>query len=139
MPAFVDTGLNVVHVDDVAAGHVLAHARGRIGERYILGGQDMTLRDILVQIAQLTGRSPPRIRLPRAPLIPLAFVAELVARLTGGSTRMTVEGLRMAGKRMFFSSQKAQRELGYAWRAPLVAFQDALAWADAQGLLRARG
>ena len=139
MPAFVDTGLNVVHVDDVAAGHLLAHAHGRIGERYILGGQDMTLRDILVQIAQLTGRAPPRIRLPRAPLIPVAYVAELVARLTGGSTRMTVEGLRMAGKRMFFSSQKAQRELGYAWRAPLVAFQDALTWAAAQGLLRARG
>jgi dihydroflavonol-4-reductase len=138
MPAFVDTGLNVVHVDDVAAGHVLAHAQGRIGERYILGGQDMTLREILVQIARLTGRAAPRIRLPRAPLIPLAYVAELFARLTGGSTRMTVEGLRMAGKRMFFSSQKAQRELGYAWRAPLEAFQDALAWADAQGLLRAR-
>jgi len=138
MPAFVDTGLNVVHVDDVAEGHVLAHAQGRIGERYILGGQDMTLREILVQIAQLSGRAPPRIRLPRAPLIPLAYVAELAARLTGGSTRMTVEGLRMAGKRMFFSSQKAQRELGYAWRPPIAAFQDALAWADAQGLLRTR-
>jgi dihydroflavonol-4-reductase len=138
MPAFVDTGLNVVHVDDVAAGHVLAHAQGRIGERYILGGQDMTLREILVQIAQLSGRAPPRIRLPRVPLIPLAYLAELAARLTGGSTRLTVEGLRMAGKRMFFSSQKAQRELGYGWRAPIEAFQDALAWADAQGLLRAR-
>jgi dihydroflavonol-4-reductase len=99
----------------------------------------MTLRDILVQIARLTGRAPPRIRLPRAPLIPVAYVAELAARLTGGSTRITVEGLRMAGKRMFFSSQKAQRELGYAWRPPIAAFQDALAWADAQGLLRARG
>jgi dihydroflavonol-4-reductase len=138
MPAFVDTGLNVVHVDDVAAGHLLAHAHGRIGERYILGGQDMTLREILVQIAQLVGRAPPRIRLPRAPLIPLAYLAELAARLTGGSTRLTVEGLRMAGKRMFFSSQKAQRELGYAWRPPIAAFQDALAWADAQGLLRTR-
>ena len=138
MPAFVDTGLNVVHVDDVAAGHLLAHAHGRVGERYILGGQDMTLREILVQIARLVGRAPPRIRLPRAPLIPVAYVAELAARLTGGSTRITVEGLRMAGKRMFFSSQKAQRELGYAWRPPLGAFEDALAWADAQGLLRAR-
>lgn len=138
MPAFVDTGLNIVHVDDVAAGHLLAATHGRIGERYILGGQDMTLREILAQIAHLVGRAPPRIQLPRAPLIPVAYVAELAARLTGGSTRITVEGLRMAGKRMFFESGKAQRELGYAWRAPIAAFEDALSWAEDQGLLRAR-
>ena len=136
MPAYVDTGLNVVHVDDVAAGHLLALEHGRVGERYILGGQDMTLREILAAIAQLSGRAAPRIRLPRAPLLPAAYVAEIVARLSGGSTRLTVEGLRMARKRMFFSSARAQRELGYRWRPPQQAFADALEWARGQGLLR---
>jgi len=138
MPAYVDTGLNIVHVDDVAAGHLLAFRRGRIGERYILGGQNMALREILAEIARLVGRRPPRIRLPRAPLVPFAYAAEFVAGLTGGSTRLTVEGLRMARKRMFFSSDKAARELGYSWRPPQRAFADALCWLGEQGLLQRR-
>jgi dihydroflavonol-4-reductase len=138
MPAYVDTGLNVVHVDDVATGHLLAYERGTAGERYILGGTDMTLREILAAIARLVGRTPPRIRLPRRVLLPFAYAAELVAGLTGGSTRLTVEGLRMARKRMFFSSEKAQRELGYRWRPPVEAFSDALDWLRQQGLLRGR-
>ncbi|HEV7985322.1 MAG TPA: hopanoid-associated sugar epimerase [Steroidobacteraceae bacterium] len=136
MPAYVDTGLNIVHVDDVAAGHLLAYQRGRIGERYILGGQDMSLREILAEIARLVGRRPPQIRLPRTPLLPFAYLAEFVAGLTGGSTRLTVEGLRMARKRMYFSSDKAVQELGYRWRPPVEAFADALSWLRAQGLLR---
>jgi len=136
MPAYVDTGLNIVHVDDVAAGHLLAFHRGRPGERYILGGEDMTLREILGDIASLVGRKPPRIRLPRAALLPVAYAAEAFARVTGRSTRITVEGVRMARKRMFFSSQKAVRELGYQWRAPSKAFEDAVLWLRAQGLLR---
>ncbi len=134
-PAYVDTGLNVVHVDDVAAGHLLAFHRGRIGERYILGGEDMSLRQILTLIAQLAGRSPPRIRLPHAAVLPVAHVAELFARLTGRPTRITVEGVRMARKRMFFSSEKAARELGYRWRAPGEAFADALRWFKENGYL----
>lgn len=137
MPAYVDTGLNIVHVDDVAAGHLLAFHHGRAGERYILGGQDMTLREILVEIAQLVGRKPPRIRLPSGVVLPVAYAAELVARLTGGTTRVTVEGVRMARKRMFFSSEKAALELGYQWRAPTKAFADAVTWLREQGLLRA--
>lgn len=137
MPAYVDTGLNIVHVDDVAAGHLLAFHHGRVGERYILGGQDMTLREILVEIAQLVGRKPPRIRLPSGAVLPIAYAAEFVARLTGGTTRVTVEGVRMARKRMFFSSEKATRELGYQWRAPPKAFEDAVIWLREQGLLRA--
>lgn len=135
MPAYVDTGLNIVHVDDVAAGHLLAFHRGRSGERYILGGEDMTLREILAQIARLAGRRPPRVRLPRAALLPVAYAAEALARATGRSTRITVEGLRMARKRMFFSSEKAARELGYQWRPPHQAFEDALLWLHEQGLL----
>ena len=135
MPAYVDTGLNIVHVDDVAAGHLLAFERGRDGERYILGGQDMSLRDILIEIARLTGRNPPRIRLSTSLLLPVAYVAEPLARMTGLPNRLTVEGVRMARKRMFFSSDKAVRELGYAWRAPTRAFEDAVQWFREQGLL----
>ena len=135
MPAYVDTGLNIVHVDDVASGHLLAFHRGRVGERYILGGQNMTLREILVEIARLTGRKPPNIRLPSGVVMPIAYVAEGFARVTGRSTRITVEGVRMARKRMFFSSAKAVRELGYQWRAPTMAFADAIEWFREQGLL----
>jgi dihydroflavonol-4-reductase len=135
-PAYVDTGLNIVHVDDVAAGHLLAFHRGRAGERYILGGQDMTLREILAQIAQLVGRKPPRIRLPHAALLPIAFVAEAFAKASGRSTRITVESVRMARKRMFFSSAKAIRDLGYSSRPALAAFEDALAWFRERGMLR---
>jgi dihydroflavonol-4-reductase len=135
MPAYVDTGLNIVHVDDVAAGHLLAFHRGRVGERYILGGQDMTLREILVEIAQLVGRKPPSVRLPGAVVMPIAYVAEAVARVSGRPTRITVEGVRMARKRMFFSSAKATRELEYRWRSPTQAFVDAIAWFREQKLL----
>jgi dihydroflavonol-4-reductase len=135
MPAYVDTGLNIVHVDDVAAGHLLAYHRGRIGERYILGGEDMSLRQILTQIAALVARPAPRVRLPYAAVLPMAYVAEAYARITGRTGRLTLEGLRMSRKRMFFSSDKAVRELGYRWRPPVEAFADAIAWFRARGLL----
>jgi dihydroflavonol-4-reductase len=135
MPAYVDTGLNIVHVDDVAAGHLLAHERGKVGERYILGGEDMTLQTMLAQIARLVGRKPPRIRLPYAAVLPIAYLAEGFAAVTGRSGRVTLEGVRMSRKRMFFSSGKAVSELGYRWRPPLEAFADAVTWFREQGLL----
>jgi dihydroflavonol-4-reductase len=135
MPAYVDTGLNIVHVDDVAAGHILAFERGRVGERYILGGEDMTLREILFYIAAHTGRQPPRIRLPYAAILPVALIAEAAARVTGRSGRVTLEGVRMSRKIMFFSSAKAVRELGYRWRPPHQAFDDAIRWFREQGQL----
>ena len=133
MPAFVDTGLNLVHVDDVAEGHCLALEQGRIGERYILGGQDVSLRDMLAVIAGLSGRNPPTINLPRAPLFPLAVAAEAVARITGKEPFLTVDALKMAGHHMFFSSAKAQRELGYQARPYQEALADALAWFRREG------
>jgi dihydroflavonol-4-reductase len=136
MPAYVDTGLNIVHVDDVAAGHLLAYERGRAGERYILGGQDMSLREILELIARLEGRNPPRVRLPYGVVLPIAYLAEGFARLTGRSGRITLEGVRMSRKKMFFSSAKAARELGYRWRPPVQAFEDAIRWFRDNGLLR---
>jgi dihydroflavonol-4-reductase len=136
MPAYVDTGLNIVHVDDVAAGHLMAYERGKAGERYILGGEDMSLREILELIAGLERRSPPRVRLPYGVVLPIAYLAEGFARLSGRSGRITLEGVRMSRKRMFFSSAKAVRELGYRWRPPVQAFEDAIRWFRDNGLLR---
>jgi len=134
MPAFVDTGLNLVHVDDVATGHLLAESRGRIGERYILGGDNLALAEILQRIAALAGRRPPRLRLPIAPLWPLALVAELYGRATGREPFLTLDGLRMARKKMFFSSAKAERELGYRPRPAADGLADAVAWFRQLGL-----
>ncbi|HEX2789182.1 MAG TPA: hopanoid-associated sugar epimerase [Steroidobacteraceae bacterium] len=134
MPAYVDTGLNIVHVDDVAAGHLLAYQHGRIGERYILGGTDLSLQRILAMIALASGRRAPRLRLPLTLLLPVAYAAEALARLTGRETRITVDGVRMARHRMYFSSAKAVRELGYRWRPAQQAIDDAVRW-----FLQARG
>jgi len=136
MPAYVDTGLNIVHVDDVAAGHLLAYERGTPGERYILGGQDLSLREILEMIARLERRAPPRVRLPYGLVLPIAYLAEGFARLSGRSGRITLEGVRMSRKKMFFSSAKAARELGYRWRPPVQAFEDAIRWFRDNGLLK---
>ena len=129
IPAYVDTGLNLAHVDDVAAGHLLAFARGKVGRRYILGGEDMSLREILAIIAELCGRAPPRIRLPRGLIYPVAFVSEAWAWLThGAEPQVTVDGLRMSRKRMFFSSARARSELGYHDRPAREAIAAAVAW-----------
>jgi len=135
IPAFVDTGLNLVHVDDVAEGHILALEQGRIGERYILGGADLSLRQMLADIAALTGRKAPTLALARAPLYPLALVAEGVARLTGRAPMLTRDALDMAAHHMFFSSAKAQAELGYRARPHTEALADALAWFGDNGYL----
>lgn len=128
LPAYVDTGLNVAHVDDVAQGHLLALERGTVGESYILGGEDMTLRSILVKVAAMSGRTPPRIRLPIAAVLPVAYVSEFWARLTGREPLATVDGVKMARKFMYFSSAKAKAALGYAPRPADAALADAVAW-----------
>jgi dihydroflavonol-4-reductase len=133
IPAYVDTGLNLVHVDDVAAGHLLAFERGRVGERYVLGGDDLDLAAVLAVIAELCGRRKPLIRLPRAAIYPIAAAAEMFARVTGREPFVTVDALRMAKKKMFFSSAKAQRELGYQTRPAREAINDALVWFRAAG------
>jgi dihydroflavonol-4-reductase len=135
IPAFVDTGLNLAHVDDVAQGHLLAMQKGRVGERYVLGGQDMSLREMLADIARLTGRRAPTLALPRAPLYPLALVAEGVARVTGKEPMLTRDALKMASHHMFFSSAKAERELGYRARPHTQALADAIAWFREAGRL----
>src|SRR5450432_2602449 len=136
MPAFVDTGLNLVHVDDVAQGHLLALDKGKIGENYILGGEDVALEVMLGDIAFLSGRRAPNLKLPRAPLFPLAWAAEAFARVTGKEPFLTADALRMSRYRMFFSSDKAVRELGYEPRPYKEGLTDALNWFDENGYLK---
>jgi dihydroflavonol-4-reductase len=136
MPAFVETGLNLVNVDDVALGHLLALEHGRIGQRYILGGDNVMLQDLLGEIAALTGRRAPRVKLPLWPLYPLARAAEGLAQLTGREPFMTVDGLNMSKNRMFFSSAKAERELGYRPGPHLPALRAALDWFGREGYLK---
>lgn len=136
MPAYVDTGLNLVHVEDVAEGHILAFEHGRIGERYILGGHNMTLQEILAALASITGCPEPRFRLSPNLLLPLAYVAEAWARLTGDKEPfLTVDGVRMARKKMFFSIEKARRELGFNPRPAKQGLFDAVDWFKKNGYL----
>lgn len=136
MPAYVDTGLNLVHVDDVAMGHLLALERGEIGERYVLGAVNMTLKEILTELAAITGRRPPRIRLPHNLVLPIAYVSEAWAQMAGGKEpRVTLVGVRLAKKRMFFSAQKAKRVLGFHPRPIAEALRDAVDWFRQNGYL----
>jgi dihydroflavonol-4-reductase len=135
MLAYVDTGLNVVHVDDVAMGHLLAFDKGQVGERYILGGENLTLAEILGLICGLVGRKPPTVKLPRLPLFPIAVIAETWGRISGIEPMLTVDSLKMAAKYMHYSSARAERELGYKARPAKDAFADAIAWFKTQGVL----
>jgi dihydroflavonol-4-reductase len=135
MPAYVETGMNIVHVDDVAAGHLLAEQHGRAGESYILGGENLMLSEIGRIIARLAGRAPPRIKLPIGPLVPIASVMEGWARLSGHPPIMTRDMLAMARHLMWYRSTKAVRELGYAPRPAERAFEDALVDFCKRGLL----
>jgi len=133
MPAFVDTGLNLVHVDDVAAGHLAAARLGVPGERYVLDGDDFTLQQILVLVAEHVGRRASTIRLPHWSVYPLAVGAEAIAMLTKREPRVTLDGVRMSKKHMYFSSRKAQQDLKYRWRDPREAIAAAVDWFKANG------
>jgi dihydroflavonol-4-reductase len=136
MPAYVDTGLNWAHVDDVAAGHLLAFSHGNIGERYILGGENLSLAEVLAIVCPLVGRRPPRIRLPANAILPIAFLAEMASRFTGREPFVTMDGVKLAKKMMFFSIEKARRVLGYDPRPARDGFADAVRWFQANGYLK---
>ncbi len=138
IPGFVDTGLNLVHVDDVAAGHLAALQRGAIGERYILGGTNVLFADMLADIARLVGRAPPRLRIPRAVALPVAYAAEATAWLTGREPFATVDGIRMSEHRMFFTAAKAERDLGFRARPYVQGLEDAIRWFRDAGYLEGK-
>lgn len=133
MPAYVDTGLDIVHVDDVAAGHWLAYQGGERCRRYVLGGENLSLREILTRVAAISGHRPPRFRLPPDAVLPIARAAEAWARLSGREPRITVAGVELSRKRMYFSHERATRELGYRPRPAQAALEDAVKWFDAHG------
>jgi len=120
--------LNIVHVDDVAQGHILAMQKGRTGERYILGGENMSLLTILQTIDELIGKPANRFSLSYQVVLPVAWIMERIAAITGIEPRATVDSVRMAKKLMFFSSDKAVRELGYRYRPAREALADAITW-----------
>jgi dihydroflavonol-4-reductase len=128
MPAYVDTGLNIVHVDDVANGHLLAYEKGTVGRRYVLGGTNMTLREILTELARVSGRRPPRWRLSHRAVLPIAYLAEGWARVSGREPLATVDGVRLSAKTMYFSSARAERELGYTAGNARSALESAAEW-----------
>jgi len=135
IPGFVDTGLNLVHVDDVADGHIAALQRGKVGERYILGGENVFFADMLADIARLVGRRAPRLRIPRAVAISFAYAAEAAARFSGREPLATVDGLRMSKHHMFFTAAKAERDLGFRARPYREALADAIKWFREAGYL----
>jgi dihydroflavonol-4-reductase len=137
IPAYVDTGLNLVNVDDVAVGHLLALNHGAIGRRYILGAQNMALKEFLTQVAIIADQSPPKVRLPQSLVLPIAYFAEGWSRLTGrGEPLITVDGVKLSKKKMFFSSERAERELGYRPGPVEEALRKAVAWFQKNNYLR---
>jgi len=128
MPAYVDTGLNLVPVEDVAAGHLLAAERGRAGERYILGGQNMTLKEILDVLSRITGRPAPRIRLPHAVALAASYADTAISRVLGREPQIPLEGVRMSRHKMFVDGSKAGRELDFRPGPVDAALERAVRW-----------
>jgi|SRR5580704_3493139 dihydroflavonol-4-reductase len=137
MPAYVDTGLNLAPVEDIAAGHLLAAEKGCAGQRYILGGRNMTLKQILDALSAITGRPAPRFRLPHAIALAAGYADQLFSRLAGREPQIPVEGVKMSRHRMFVESDKAEHELGYKPTAVEAALERAVSWYQQHGYLNA--
>jgi dihydroflavonol-4-reductase len=133
MPAYMSTGLNVAHVDDIARGHLLAYMHGKTGERYILGGENLHLIQILQAIDEIIGKKIKRMNISMGMMLPVAWIMEKVAIATNTQPRASVDSIRMAEKKMFFSSEKAIRDLGYQYRPSSEAIQDAVTWFQNNG------
>lgn len=136
MPAYVDTGLNLVAVEDVAEGHLLAAEKGRVGEKYILGNRDMTLREMLQCLAYTANSKPPRLRIPHLVALAAAVLNTSVCRLSNREPGIPIEGVLMSRKKMFFSSEKAVRELGLPQSSIEEALERAVKWFDENGYTR---
>ncbi len=128
MPAYIETGMNIVDVDDVAAGHLLAMEKGRIGERYILGNTNLMLHEVFEILSRLTGVRAPTIKLPRLAVLPLAYLNLWIANLTGQSPRIPLEGVKMAKYKMHYDCSKAIKELDIPQTPPEIALEKAVRW-----------
>lgn len=139
LPAYVETGMNVVDVEDVAVGHLLVAEKGRIGERYILGGENMTMGEMLRILSEITGIPAPRVKLPYYPVLGLSYLNAALCRITGTTPRMTPETIRMSRHYMYYDSGKAIRELDLPQTSARVALGKAVAWFRENGYVRIRG
>lgn len=135
MPVIVETGLNFVDVADVARGHILAYERGRTGERYILGGENLSLRELLRRIGAASGKRPPRIAVPLWLPLTVAWLGETFFSRMGFEPEIPVEGVRMSRQLMYYDASKARRELGYAAGPLDAAIREAIAWFAGNGYL----
>lgn len=135
MPAYLDTGLNFVDVEDVALGHWLASKHGKTGERYILGNRNMTLGSFLAMLAKITGKKAPGVRLPYYPILAAAYVNEAISKITRRQPRIPLTGVRMARRYMYFDCSKAIRELGMQQSSVEDAVQNAIEWFRANGFV----
>ena len=136
IPAYIKTGLNVVHVDDVAQGHLLALERGVIGERYILGGENLTFKEILELVSECTEKAAPTISISPNVVLPIAYLVQAWATLTKSSEPfITVDGVRMSRQVMYYDSKKAELKLGYKSRSAKEAIRDAIKWFGEHGYL----
>jgi dihydroflavonol-4-reductase len=133
MPAYIETGMNIIDVDDVATGHLLAMEKGRQGERYILGGTNLLLREVFEILSKLTGRKAPALKLPRGVVLPLAYLNHWLANFTGHPPRIPLEGVKMAKYKMHYDCSKAVRELGLPQHSPEMALEKAVRWFKAHG------
>lgn len=136
MPAYMETGMNVVAVEDVALGHLLAAEKGRVGERYILGGENLTMRQLLALLAEITGLPAPRVRLPYYPILGLSYLNAAFCSLSGTTPRMTPETIRLSRHYMFFDPSKAVKELGLPQTPAKEALRRAVEWFRANGYVR---
>ncbi|WP_319780114.1 hopanoid-associated sugar epimerase [Maridesulfovibrio sp.] len=133
---YADTGLNVAHVDDIAQGHLLALQKGEVGRRYILGGENLSLRELFAMTARITDRPGPKFKVPQAMMYLAGFTGELLARMGFLKNPVaTMDSVRMASKKMYYSSKRAERELGYTHRPAIEAVQDAVCWFKEQQML----
>ena len=133
MPAYIETGMNIVDVEDVAAGHLLAMEKGRQGERYILGCKNLMLREVFDILSGLTGVKAPSLRLPRWTVLPLAYANQWIANVTGHPPRIPLEGVKMAKYKMHYDCRKAIRELGIPQTPPETALEKAVRWFRSHG------
>jgi dihydroflavonol-4-reductase len=138
MPAYLDTGLNIIAVEDCARGHILAEQRGTVGRKYILGNSNLTLREIFAQLAGITGLPAPRWRLPYTPILMAAYINEGLSRITGREPLIPLAGVQMAAKFMYFDPSRAVRDLGLPQTPVHEALQRAVEWFRQNGYTRSQ-
>ena len=136
LPAYLDTGLNLIAVEDCARGHILAAQKGQVGARYILGNCNLTLREIFVMLERITGRPAPKVRLPYWPILLAAYANAGIARITGREPLIPLAGVQMARNFMYFDASRAVHELGLPQTPVEAALERAVDWFMANGYLK---